>query len=211
MAGELILVNPRRHKRRRMTAKQRQYFGKRRRRTTARRNPVAAALPGFPVARRRRRRRGVRTFARAARRRYSASTLPGFINGTLLPAAVGAAGAVGVDLAWQYLPLPAALKEGPAAYATRIGLSIALGYAAGMIGGRQFGEQVAGGALVVTMADLAKGYLQTVVPAPVPTPAPAPAADQGSGTGAYVGAYVGDYDNDDESLAYYNAGQASYA
>lgn len=178
----VIIGNPRRKRsRRKMTAKQRKYFGRRtsRRRKSYARNPV--------VHRRRRRtaRRSTRSrryYARnpISRRRYSrarsggffrrsASRAGGFLEkygfDTVLPATVGAAGALALDMAWGYLPIPASLQTGPLAPVVRLAGAFGIGLTAGMIGGRKFGRDVTAGATVVTLYDLLKGWLKTQYPA----------------------------------------------
>ena len=70
------------------------------------------------VAKKRRRHRGrkARRFHSNPRRRFRRNPIEGsassFLSGTMLPAAVGAAGAIGVDLLIGNLPLSANLKSG---------------------------------------------------------------------------------------------------
>lgn len=198
MPGEILLINPRRKRSRRrpMSALQRKYFGRRvshaarnprrsprRRVTRARRNPSTALSIPSP-ARRIRRRRSVRGRARLFRRRRSSgniSSFSGFTSNALMPAAIGAAGALALDMAWAHLPLPPTLMSGPLAPITRIAGAVGIGMLAGMVAGKKFGGAAMLGALTVTGYDLIKGYMTAAAPAPATT-------------GAYVGmnAYVGD-------------------
>lgn len=75
-----------------------------------------------------------------------------------MPAAIGAAGAMGVDLAMNYASpmLPAMLQSGIGASVARVGGAIAVGMIAGKVGGRKFGEEATAGALVVTLYNLLK-------------------------------------------------------
>lgn len=191
--SEMLLVNPvgRRRRRkgpRRFTALQRSYgFGMRGRRRSRRRvtrmarNPVSTIT--LPARRRSRRRRvsfGRRRHRRSSYRRNPLSlggmNMSGFLSDTLLPAAIGAAGALGIDMAWGYLPLPAELSSGTFAPVIRIGAAIGLGYLVGMVAGKRFGQEAMAGAITVTLYDLVKGYM-------------ANAGGTSSGTGAYVGYY----------------------
>lgn len=173
--AEMLLVNPRRKKRkhRKMSALQRRYFGprrnpsRRRRRIGVRRNPSTNVVPFYGAAPKRRRRRAVHR--RSSLRRRHARTFRGFaprsfINDTLMPAGVGAIGALGVDMALSYASpfLPAMLSSGIGLAAARIGGAVAVGYAASMAMGRRFGEQVTAGAITVTLYDLIKAQVRTM-------------------------------------------------
>lgn len=179
----LALANPRRstrRKRRRMTAKQAMYFGRRRSRRRARhssrRRHHSAAAPA-PRRHRRRRssfaRRARRSFRRFRRHQGGALSLRGFnfnsfLRGTLVPSAVGAAGAIGVDLLLGYASpmLPTALTTGFGAPLTRIAGAVALGMvASGVTRDRRVGEQVMAGAITV----LAYGWAKDLVKSQFPT------------------------------------------
>lgn len=170
---ELMIVNPRPKrrssaKRRPMTALQRKYFGGGRRsraaprrkarrtrsvrRTVARRNPVATSY----VASRHSRRRSSRS---------ANGLIGGFLSTTIVPAGIGALGAMAVDLSWSYLPLPDALKTGPAVPLVRIGAALAVGAVVGMMAGKRYGAEAAAGGILVTLYDTAKNFMQPTVPA----------------------------------------------
>lgn len=173
MPGELLLINPRRRRRktrrtharrnprrrRRMSALQRRYFGKRRHVTHAARNP------------RRKRRYRVRSAARLARyrvRRARRNPMPRVsFNGLtkmLVGGTVGAAGAMGVDILLGYANqsniIPTSLQSGVMNSVLRLGAAVGLGYLAEAVGGKNIGEEVAAGAIVVTLYDLLKPYVQ---------------------------------------------------
>jgi hypothetical protein len=76
------------------------------------------------------------------------------------PAAIGALGALAVDVGWGYLPIPPSLKVGPLAVVTRAGAAVGIGIVAGMIGGKKFGREAMLGALTVTAFDVVKGVLK---------------------------------------------------
>jgi hypothetical protein len=82
----------------------------------------------------------------------------------LVPASIGAVGALGVDMLWGYLPIPDGLKTGVLAPVARLAAAVAVGYFAGMLGGKRFAQEVTVGAITVTAYDLFKGFLQTNVP-----------------------------------------------
>ncbi len=107
--SEILLVNPRRRRRRKKTAT-------RKRRTSVRRkNPV----------KRRRRKTVVRR--RSTRRRRNPVVSAKGVQGQLMNAAVGATGALGLDLALGYLPIPANLKGGLVGTGVKAMLAIAIG------------------------------------------------------------------------------------
>ena len=175
----IALVNPKRRRRRssrrrKMTAKQLQYFGKRRSRRSSRRRSVAAASP-----RRRRRRASVGRRVRRHARRFARHTGGGvslrgmnfnsFLKGTLIPSAVGAAGALGVDLMLGYATpyLPTMLTSGPVVPLTKIAAAVGLGVLAqGVTKDRNIGEHVMAGAITVVayqwIRDMAKAQFPTL-------------------------------------------------
>jgi hypothetical protein len=89
-----------------------------------------------------------------------------FLRNDLMPAGVGAIGAIGLDVALSYATpmLPASLQSGIGRTAVRVAGAVGVGYIAGMVMGRRFGEQVTAGALTVTLYDLLKGYAAQVLP-----------------------------------------------
>jgi hypothetical protein len=124
-----------------------------------------------PMAKRRRKRtknpharrhRARNPFRHTSRRRHHAgrrSRNPFDTKGlmdALIPAAIGGAGAVGVDILLAYLPLPASLQTGWGNYAAKIAGSFAVGYAGGMALGRDKGHQITAGALTVTAYTIVK-------------------------------------------------------
>lgn len=202
-AAEMILVNPRAAKRRRaavtrvrrnprrrrtMSALQAKYFGKGRRRavTRAARNPK-------PARRHTRRRASVRRYRRnptlgGYARRARSMIGENFVGRTLLPSAVGGAGALGLDVALALLPLPDSLKTGTMNIVTRLAGAIGIGLLSKAIVGPRFGEQAMAGALVVTFYDGFKQALTTYAPA-VPLAGLGwmnPALSVGDGMGVYV-------------------------
>lgn len=158
--AELMLINPsrRRGKRRpKMSKKQRRYFGKR---ASKRSN----TRPRVTLRRRKR-----ATYMSNPRKRYRRNPASGFrpmsfINQTLMPAAIGGAGALGLDLLMGFIPLPAAMKTGPMRPIIRIVGAIGIGMIAGMVTNKRLGEQVGAGAMTVVLYDTLKGFMRTAMP-----------------------------------------------
>jgi hypothetical protein len=90
-----------------------------------------------------------------------------FLQNSLIPSAVGAAGAIGVDIVLGYLGpnLPAALQTGIAVPLTRIAGAVGLGMAAATVTGkRAIGEQVMAGAITVVLYNYAKNMVKAQFP-----------------------------------------------
>jgi hypothetical protein len=181
-----VLGNPKKRKKRRrkMSALQRKYFGKRtgstkkrKRRARAETVIVATSNPRRSHVKKRHRRHRRRTikartnprrrrFIRARRNpRILSGGMGGFFSNSLMPAAVGAAGAIGVDMAIGNLTfIPATWKTGTMLSVTRVGLSLGVGALVGMIAGDEYGEQAAAGGIVVALYALAKNFISTKLP-----------------------------------------------
>jgi hypothetical protein len=160
---ELMLVNPRRKRRHRrgMSSLQRKYFGKRRR-SHRRRSAVTVMNTNPRRVRRRRRRTRVTRFRRnptslgsMMRRR---NTVQGFMDGVLIPSAVGALGGVLLDTALAYLPIPTSLMTPTLEPFVRIGGAALLGMLAENVSGSKIGNEVALGAVTVTLYELASSW-----------------------------------------------------
>lgn len=154
--------------RRRTTARRRTRVNPRQRRSSRRRNAPTTVI--IPVKANPKRRRRAATSKRRGRRRVrrnprgGAFSLKSIIGQDLIPASMGAVGALGVDMLWGYLPIPDALKAGVMAPVARLAAAVGVGYFAGMLGGKRFGQEVTVGAITVTAYDLFKGFLQANVP-----------------------------------------------
>jgi len=134
-------------------------------------------------------------------RRYRRNPIGGkfniksFTNQTLMPATVGAVGALGLDVVLGYLPLPPMLQTGVMKSVTRIAGAVGLGMIAGAVSNRRVGEQVAAGAITVTLYDLIKGWAQTAMPnLPLSGTEEYPVLSY-AGAGETVGMYVGEEQN----------------
>lgn len=147
MAAEMLLVNPRRRRRRKTTK--------------ARSNPVRRrrAAP----ARRTRRTYARRNPARRYRRR-SGNMTSNFMNKTLVPAAGGALGALAVDVAWGFLPVPAQFKTGMLAPFAKMGGAVAVGWGLSQFTSKATGRMVMAGAITVSLYNLFRNLTQQMLP-----------------------------------------------
>jgi hypothetical protein len=170
--AELMLINPRKRrrkskskavrknprKRRTMTALQRKYFGNRKHK----RNPTVAKKSS------KRRRRYAVTAKKSRRYRRNPSggrfNMQTFSRNTLMPSAIGAAGALGLDILMGFLPLPPAMKVGPMRTVIKIVGAVGVGMLAGTFVKRSTAEQIAAGAITVALYDTLKGVVQTAMP-----------------------------------------------
>lgn len=176
--SELMLINPRKRKaKRKMTAKQAKYFAPRRKRKAARR-----AAPARAAAPHRRRRRAAaksvrvkRIYASPKRRRRSrrssggglslrSITNPTGIIKQIMPAAIGAAGALVFDIGYAMAPIPATWKAGPLAPLTKIGFIFAAGMLASNVAPKKLVGEAVAGALLVTAFDFIKSTVRTMAP-----------------------------------------------
>ena len=89
-----------------------------------------------------------------------------FIKQNVMPATVGAGGALGLDVLLGFASpyLPAIVSTGPMRPVVRLAGAIGLGMIATKVGGRKLGEQVAAGAITVTIYDVLKGIVKSVAP-----------------------------------------------
>ena len=114
--------------------------------------------------RKRRKSRSSSAKRKTSKRRYRRNPLPrGDLMATVKKGAVGALGAIGVDVAMQKLPIPAGLSAGNLAPAIRGGLGVLLGMVVAMIGktsgAKAIGHQLADGAVTVALYGTAKNLI----------------------------------------------------
>jgi hypothetical protein len=124
-----------------------------------------------------------------------------FLKGTLVPSAVGAAGALGVDLMLGYATpyLPTMFTSGPMVPLTKIAAAVGLGMLAqGVTKDRSIGEHVMAGAITV----VAYGWVRDLVKAQFPT---LPLSEYVSGMG-----YAGPAYAFPDRLGMYVGGSAPY-
>lgn len=129
------------------------------RKATTARKTVTTAKPRRAKARR-------RSVAVTYRRNPLPARAKGIVSENLKPAAIGAAGALALDVIVAKLPLPANLKTGPVSYAVRAVGAIALGMAAEKIGKLKHGTAVdlARGGLTVVIHDAGKALIRAQFP-----------------------------------------------
>src|SRR5258708_376208 len=130
MAGTLMLVNPRKRHRRGRKAKSRHSRRRHHNPHRARRHSRARRRNPMHFFKRHRKHRA-RRHSRARRRNPIGlrSFIPsGGITGQLMGAVKGAAGALVVDAAYTYIPLPAMLKTGTLASVTRVAVAFLSGW-----------------------------------------------------------------------------------
>lgn len=139
---------------------------KRRRSRSRRRSTLLSANP--PRRRRRRGRRRYSGLVVRSRLRRNPSNGGGSMRlsdatAEIMPAVVGAAGAMGLSYALQYLPLPSSMQTGVTAYAVQFGGSMAMGLAVGAVAGKKTGMAVALGGMTIVafslISDLVSGNL----------------------------------------------------
>jgi hypothetical protein len=145
MSEPLLLINPRHRRKRRKNARRHR---SRRRHTN-------------PRYRRRRHRNPRRGFGGMSLSPMSV------VRSTILPAAIGGVGAVGLDVALAYLPVPETLKTGVPATLTKLVAAILLGYGFGKVTGkRDMGKLITMGAVTVMgyqfIRDQAKAALPNI-------------------------------------------------
>lgn len=146
-------------------------------------NPIAAHAVAHAPARRRKYKRTTVAAARVAgrtlrhRRKNPVGGIGEIIRETIVPSAIGGAGALTLDVLLGVLPVPPSLKVGPMASVVKVAGAIALGAIATKVGGRKVGSQVAAGAVTVTLYELLKSTLNQVSGGKIP------------GLGEYVNGY----------------------
>lgn len=149
-AEQILLVNPRRRRRKKNARRSRRRVSRIRRRRL--KNPFAAVNP----RRRRHRSHGIRRRRRNPRAIGRSLSVRGIVS-QLIPAATGAVGAVGLDIALSYIPVPDAYKTGWIGTGVKIAGAIGLGMLAGRFVGRERGKLFTAGALTVIAYQVVRG------------------------------------------------------
>lgn len=83
---------------------------------------------------------------------------------TVMPAAVAAGGAIGLDILWGMLPLPIALKTGPVRYVAKGVGAVAMGMVASMVVNERVAKNFTAGALTVVIYESLREALSTWMP-----------------------------------------------
>lgn len=128
-----------------------------------RRTASRAAAPARRTTRSRRRSHAItppQVASRAGRQlRYRRKNPISFIAETLVPSAIGGAGALGLDVLFGVLPLPATVKASPFFPVVKVAGAIGLGMLAGQVMSKKTAGQIAAGAITVTLYNVAKAAL----------------------------------------------------
>lgn len=166
-AEQILLVNPRRRRRRKSSAKRR--VSRRRARVTRvrrrrLRNPIGAYMAANPRRRRRRSRMGGIRRRRVRNPRFGGGGLSvNRIVRQLIPASIGAAGAVGLDVALAYIPIPEQYKTGWLGTGVKVAGAVALGMLAGKVVGKEKGQLFTAGALTVLAYQVLRNLASTTL------------------------------------------------
>ncbi len=143
--AQLMMVNPRRRKRRTTKKKVTRARRPRRRVTTAKSRSPARRYRRNPIARR---------------------GGAGIMNQQVIPAAVAASGALGLDVIWGWLPIPMNIKTGAFRHVAKGAGAIAMGMVASQFMNRKTAMDLSTGALTVVihgaMREMAQGMMPNV-------------------------------------------------
>ncbi len=182
--AEMLLLNPKRRKRK--TTK---------RKTTKRKSVARRTTPT-------RKKRAVKRRRNPIRKKGIA----GIIQETLMPSAVAAGGALGLDVMMAYLPVPENLKTGPMRHvASGVG-AIGMGMLASMFLKAKTAELITTGAMTVVMHNAGKEAIQKFAPDIQLASAEDEYEDLSYvSPGMPVGEYLNEYVSDDNGMnAYLN-------
>ena len=179
----LAIVNPRRRRKARKHRKARRAnpLFRKRRRKARRRNPV-------PLINSRKRRRA-RRHNPLSLRGLSGGGIVRRIKSTVMPAAYAVAGAVGLDLAWGYLPIPDTLKVGTTRYFAKGAGAVLLGWIAEKVVKKEHAHMIGVGAMTVVLYTAAREALANYAPS--------------------VNQALGDAGDDFSRLSYYGSGSVA--
>lgn len=150
---QLMLINPAKRRKKKGT----KTMARKKRRTTRRKSTA---------------RRGGRRLASVSktttrktyRRNPTKRGIQGIITRDVVPSIVGGAGALSIDIAMNYLPLPAAFKQGPANLAARGGIALGLGMLLQNFMRKDTAANITKGALTVIAYDGMKQVAKTAMP-----------------------------------------------
>jgi len=146
-------------RKRRVRRAKRKHVIRARRRSSGKRRPAVGYVSG--TRRIRRRKLNPRSYRR--RRHHNPRFSVGGIVNQLIPAAYGAGGAIALDVAMGYIPLPAMFATGYPKHASRIVGALGIGWVAKKFLGSK-GQAVAAGALTVAMYNLLKSVIVQFAP-----------------------------------------------
>jgi len=166
MSGQLLLINPKKRKAKRTATKRRV-----KRKATSHRRSAPGVVMANPSPRRKRRLSALRTKVKRASRKYRRNPAPRLslnsITGMAKDAAIGAAGALAVDVAFGYAKgiLPASMQApinadgslNPLYYAAKGGLAVLVGVLGAKVT-KQAGHMAAG-SLTVSAYELMRSLV----------------------------------------------------
>lgn len=144
MAGQLMLVNPKKRKKRRKSTKKTMLRSAHSRKRRRRKNPIR----------------------RNPKRRRSGGKLNvgNIVQNTIMPAATAAGGAIGIDILMGLMPLPENLKTGPMRHLVKGAAAIGAGMLAANFVKPKTAELFTTGALTVVMYDAGREMIQNFAP-----------------------------------------------
>jgi hypothetical protein len=132
------------------------------------RNPRRKAAAAPKRRRKPHARKGIgHSFARARKsfgKRVSRGGMGDILKTKIMPAVVGAAGALTVDVVMGYIPLPASLNTVHSRPLVKGALAVLLGVVAGKMGHAKLGRDLAVGSLTVAMHDSGRSMVQKLLP-----------------------------------------------
>jgi hypothetical protein len=190
MPAEIAFINPRhRRKHKKTSAHRRRHVAKR---AHSRRRPAVGYAVGARKIRRRKLnpRHRVRAYRARRHHRHNPRFSIGGITRSLIPAAIGGAGAVLVDIGVGYLgqvaPIPDFLRTGYGKVALQVAAAFGMGFLASKLVGREKGHAVTLGALTVAAYGLVRNVIKTAAPT-----VPGLSGDMSDNIGAYLPSGVG--------------------
>ena len=102
---------------------------------------------------------------RVLRRRRNPIKAKTLMNKTVMPAVTAASGALALDMAWAYLPIPANIKSGPMRHVAKGLGAVGLGMLASTVLSQKKADEMAMGALTVIFHQAARDLIAQNVPA----------------------------------------------
>lgn len=123
-----------------------------------RRNPIVSVTP-------RRRRRAATSVAPMRRRRRNPIRAKGMMDSIVIPALTASAGALALDVAWAYAPIPLNLKVGNLKHVSKAAGAIGLSWLASQVVSKKTAEAMGVGALTVVFHDALREMAAKTMPA----------------------------------------------
>jgi hypothetical protein len=142
--AEMLILNPKRRKKRKTVAKK----------TVKRKTMARRAGP----------KRALKRVVRRQRNPIAKKGFGGILQNTVLPSAIAAGGAIGLDIMMSYVPVPDTIKEGPMKHLVKGVGAIGMGMLASMFLKAKTAELITTGAMTVVMHSAGKEMLQKMAP-----------------------------------------------